>query len=89
MTQREKDRLHDQHWSWLWTIIVNTGFGMILGVFVAVAILYFDMNRIGTMIEASRYRFGYTFLFLFGFASLFGMIASGTAIWFRATMEEE
>jgi hypothetical protein len=88
-TKQEKQELEDQHWSWLRMIIVQTGCGMAIGGLIGLLIIYYDFRRIGTMIGKSDYWLGYTFLLMFGFATICGMVAGGAAIWLRAERESE
>lgn len=88
-SRREKQKIAEDHWSWIWMIVIHTGGGMSLGALTGFLIIHHDIKRIGTMIGKSEYWFGYTFLLMFGFATLFGMIASGAAIWIRAVWPRE
>jgi Na+/H+ antiporter NhaB len=89
ITDQEKQELKEQHWSWLRMIMVQTGCGMAIGGLVGLLIIYHDFHRIGTMIGKSQYWFGYSFLLMFGFATICGMVAGGAAIWIRAERERE
>ena len=87
ISKERRRELKKQHWSWLNMIMVQTGFGMAIGALVGFLIIHHDVRRIGTMIEKSPYGTGFTFLLLFSFATLCGMVAGGAAIWLRAEQE--
>ncbi|MGI9365906.1 MAG: hypothetical protein ACR2O8_12040 [Rhizobiaceae bacterium] len=87
ISKQRRRELKEQHWSWLNMIMMQTGFGMAIGALVGFLIIHHDIRRIGTMIEKSQYAFGFTFLLLFSFATLCGMVAAGAAIWLRAEQE--
>lgn len=89
MTEQEKQRLRDQHWSWLKMIGTQTAFGMAMGAWIGILIIYYDVRRIGSMIAGSDHWFGFGFLLLFSFATLCGMVAGGAAIWLRAEFERD
>lgn len=89
MSQRERDQIAAQHRSWISMIILQSAVGIVIGTLLALAVMHYDINRIGTMIAASKDGPAYAALFIFGFATLFGMVVSGTAIWLRAVSEEE
>lgn len=82
--EKKRQQMRDEHWSWIGTIVTHALGGVILGGIVAFLIIRYDINRIGSMLAHSENRFGFTLLLFAGFASLFGMVASGTAIWFRS-----
>ena len=86
---RRQRETRDEHWSWIGMIATHAIGGMILGGLVAYFIIHYDINRIGTMLGHSGNRFGFTLLLFAGFASLFGMVASGTAIWFRSIEKKD
>ncbi len=81
LTEQQKRALTREHWAWIRHIAIHAVGGMVIGGLVVIMILYFDVNRIGTMIGRSENRFWYVALMIAGFASTFGMVASGTAIW--------
>lgn len=89
MSEREKSRIAAQHRSWISMIIMQSGVGAIIGTMLALAVMHYDINRIGSMIASSKDGIGYSLLFIFGFATLFGMVVSGTAIWLRAVSGED
>ena len=89
INQSERERLANEHRSWMVMIVEQSVLGMIIGTLVAGLIMQFDVNRIGTMIANSSDRFAFTALFMIGFAITFGMVAAGLAIWWRAVMTEE
>jgi hypothetical protein len=69
--------------------MVQTGFGMAIGALIGFLIIHYDIRRIGTMIGKSDYWLGYSFLLMFGFATICGMVAGGAAIWIRAERENK
>ncbi len=89
MNDREKNKAYDEHWSWIRMIVVQSLLGSAMGAFTGWLIIHHDIHRIGTMIEKSEHWFGFAVLLMFGFATLFGMVAGGAAIWFRAAWGEE
>lgn len=89
LTAREKARLEAQHWSWIRMIAGQSLAGMAIGALAALAVIYLDINQIGSMIAASPNRGVATALLLWGFASIFGMATAGTAIWMRAVYGDE
>ena len=89
LTELEKQELEAQHWSWLRMIMVQTACGMGIGGLIGLLIIYHDIRRIGTMIGKSEYWLGYSFLLMFGFATICGMVAGGAAIWIRSERESQ
>lgn len=89
LSQRERDRIATQHRSWISMIIIQSAVGIVIGTLLALAVMHYDINRIGTMIAGSKDGLAYAALFIFGFATLFGMVVSGTAIWLRAVSGDE
>lgn len=89
MSEQERQRLANEHWSWIRMIIEQTVFGIIIGCLLAWLVIQYDINRIGTMISHSQHSFGFTALLMFGFAVTGGMATAGAAIWFRAMSDED
>jgi len=89
MTEREKERLRLQHKDWIHTIIFHSVAGFLFGTLAVVAILWLDINGIGTMVANSDRQITFVVLLVAGFGSTFGMAVSGTAIWFKATEDTE
>lgn len=89
MNEREKERLRLQHRDWINTIIFHSVAGFLFGVLAVVAILWLDINGIGTMVANSDKKLTFIALLVAGFGSTFGMAVSGTAIWLKATEEPE
>ena len=89
MSEQKRREIEKEHWSWLKMIMLHSALGMGMCALIGYLIIHYDMRRIGTMIGKSEYWFGYTFLLMWGFASIFGMIAAGFAIWTRADREYE
>lgn len=85
LSDREKERIHQEHWSWIWFIALAALAGMTLGVITVVVLLQFDINGLGTMVARSSDRLIVTALLAGGFASTFGMIAMGIAIMIRSS----
>ncbi len=84
LSDRERQEIADEHWSWIRMIITHAGIGMVLGALTGFLIIYYDVNRLGTMIAKSEYGTGYALLLMFSFGAFFGSIASGISIWMRA-----
>lgn len=89
LNDRERQRLADEHWSWIYMIIEHSAYGIVIGVLFAWLLMQYDVNRIGTMIANSEHRLSFTLLLMFGFAVTFGMVTAGAAIWFRAVTSDD
>ncbi len=87
--ERERQRLARQHHEWLSYIVGHATGGMILGALVVVALLYFDVNRIATMVFNTSSPGLFILLMVAGFGSTFGMVATGTAIYFKSTESKD
>ncbi len=89
LTEREKAALRSQHDDWLRYIVVSAFDGMAIGTAIALALIWFDINGIGSLLANSQHKTGYTLLLVGGLAHTFGMVVAGTAIWLRAVRESE
>jgi len=89
MTEQEKERLRLQHKDWINTIIFHSAAGFLFGALAVVAILWLDINGIGSMVANSDRKIAFVVLLVAGFGSTFGMAVSGTAIWFKATEDTQ
>lgn len=89
MSEQEKERLRLQHKDWIGTIIFHSIAGFIMGALIVAAIMWLDINGIGSMIANSDKKIALITLLVAGFGSTFGMAVSGTAIWFKATEQKE
>ncbi len=88
MTEAERRRLQEQHWSWLRYIVMCAFFGAALGVITVWLIIYFEIGGLGGMLARSSSRLAVTALLAAGFASTFGMIAMGVGIMIRSGKED-
>lgn len=89
ITEKERARIRAQHSEWLRHIAIAAIDGILIGFAVGVAIIYFDINGIGTMLGRSDHQIGYTFMLLAGLAHTFGMVSAGMSIWLKATQENK
>lgn len=88
-SQARKDAVDEQHALWLRYIGLYGLIGVFMGVGIATAILFLDINHIGTMIGKSHNPWLYRFLIGTGFACTFGMVSMGTAIMFGTAEPDE
>lgn len=89
LTETERQKIRHEHSSWLRHIAVGAIDGVLVGMFVGLAIIGFDINGIGSMLANSKHQIGYTLLLLAGLAQTFGMVSAGMAVWLKATQEDE
>lgn len=89
LSDAERTEIRNEHASWLKHIAIGAIDGVLVGIAVGLAIIWLDINGIGTMLARSGNQLGYTALLLAGLAQTFGMVAAGAAIWLRATKEED
>ena len=87
MSEAERKRLQDEHWSWLRFIVLCAFIGGALGVICVWLFLASDIGGLGSMVARSSRRIGVTALLAAGFASTFGMIAMGIGIMVRSDMK--
>ena len=78
-----------QHRWWVRWIIIDIAVGALIGATIALAIMYFDIANIGSLLGRSQRSWAYGALFIYGFAHLFAMTVCGSGIWFRATRQPE
>jgi len=88
MTDAERRRLQQQHWSWLRYIMICAFVGAALGVITVWLIIHFEIGGLGSMLARSSSRLGVTALLTAGFASTFGMIAMGVGIMIRSGRDD-
>ncbi len=87
--ERKRKQIADQHWSWIRMIIEQAAYGIVIGLVCVWLLLFYDINRIGTMIAHSEHRIGFVVLLVSGFSVTFGMAMAGTAIWLRAISRDD
>jgi hypothetical protein len=88
MTDQERERLKNQHWDWLKFIALCALAGITIGAIISMFIVKSDMSGFGGLLTRSPNRIGYTFLLVAGFASTFGIAATGVGIVVRSTMHK-
>ncbi|MEE9313254.1 MAG: hypothetical protein V3V02_01265 [Rhizobiaceae bacterium] len=84
LTDADRKELADEHWSWIRMMAVQTAIGAAVGAFIGYMFIYYDVHRLGTMINAAEHGAVVTAMIMFSFASLCGMVAMGVAVWTRA-----
>ena len=89
LTDLERAVIRGEHFNWLKYIARAALDGMLIGLAVGLAIIFFDINSIGSMLQKSQNQMGYTLMLLGGLAHTFGMVSAGMSIWIKATQEEE
>lgn len=89
LTDRDRANIRAEHSNWLRHIAIAAIDGVLIGVFVGIAIIWLDINKIGTMLANTNNQTGYTLMLLGGLAHTFGMVAAGMSIWLKATQEEK
>ncbi len=87
VTDKDRDAIKKQHWDWLQFIALCALAGITAGVVTAVIIIQYDINHLGTLLARSHNRAGYTFLLTAGFASTFGMVATGAGVMIRSHLQ--
>lgn len=88
MSDKEKERLRLQHREWISYIILHSLIGFAIGTAMIIAIFWLDINRLGTIFTNSDNKVTFLVLMISGFGSTFGMAVSGTAMWLKATEDE-
>ena len=89
LSEAERRAVRAQHWDWVRYILISAADGAALGALIGVLIIRFNFHDIGDMLAASPHATGYTLMLIIGLAHTFGMVSAGTAIWLRATQEED
>lgn len=89
ITDKERARLHKQHWDWLKFIALCALAGVTIGALVSLWIVQSDLNGLGGLLARSPNRIGFTVLLVAGFASTFGMVAMGIGITVRSQMQDK
>ena len=89
VSERERQRLVKEHWSWIGMIIEHTAYGIIVGALLVLLLMQFDVSGIGTMIANSEQGLGVTALLMISFGLTFGMVGAGIAIWLRAKVGDD
>lgn len=84
LTDAERQEISDEHWSWIRMMVVQMAFGSAIGALAGYLFIHYDVKRLGTMIANSQSGGLFTAMIMFSFATLFGVIALGFAVWMRA-----
>jgi len=89
ISEKERQRLHKQHWDWLKFIALCALAGITFGALISLWIINSDLNGFGSLLARSANRIGFTILLVAGFASTFGMVAMGIGITIRSQMQDK
>ncbi len=89
LTDEDRKQIRAEHFNWLRYIARAALDGALIGLAVGLAVIFFDINGIGSMLHKSQNQTGYTVMLLGALAHTFAMVSAGMAIWIRATQEEE
>ncbi|EFL89112.1 hypothetical protein [Ahrensia sp. R2A130] len=87
--RRNRKRIAAQHRSWLHAMAWDSLAGATIGAFIALAMIYFNIANLGSLVAASDRGFAFAALLAAGFAQLFAMAVCATGIWFRATHQPD
>ncbi len=88
ISEKERQRLHKQHWDWLKFIALCALAGITFGALISLWIINSDLNGFGSLLARSANRVGFTILLVAGFASTFGMVAMGVGITIRSQVQD-